>query len=80
MGKVIMKKTTSNAESDFPKLAQPALRALAAAGVRNLNQLTKFSEEEVKRWHGIGPNAMTRLRRALHEKGLSFAADREKRE
>jgi hypothetical protein len=70
-----MKKTTSNQNgSDFPKLSQPALRALAAAGVQNLRQLSKFSEEEVKRWHGIGPNAIKQLRGALADKGLSFAS------
>lgn len=70
-----MKKATSNQDgSDFPKLSQPALRALAAAGVQNLKQLSKFSEEEVKRWHGIGPNAVNQLRTALAEKGLSFAS------
>lgn len=69
-----MKTTTSNQqESDLPRLAQPAQRALAAAGVRNLKQLTKFPEEEVKQWHGIGPNALKQLHQALKEKGLSFA-------
>ncbi|HLO16438.1 MAG TPA: hypothetical protein VK206_16520 [Anaerolineales bacterium] len=59
---------------DFPKLAAPAQRALAAAGVQSLEQLTKFSEEEVKQWHGIGPNALDKLRQALAERGLSFAS------
>jgi len=77
-----MKKTTSrkgvnNAstrqESDLPKLAQPAQRALAAAGIQNLKQLTKYSEDEVQQWHGIGRNALDKLRSALAEKGLSFA-------
>jgi len=61
-------------ESDLPKeLAQPARRALAAAGIQRLEQLTKLSEVEVKQLHGIGPNALTQLRRALSAKGLSFA-------
>ena len=55
-----------------PKLASPARRALAAAGVVRLEQLTKFSEEEVKQWHGIGPNALAQLRFALQARGLSF--------
>ena len=74
-----MKNPGSKTESDLPKLAQPALRALAAAGVRTLKQLTRFSEDQVKQWHGIGPNAMTQLRQALHDKGLAFAAEKEKR-
>jgi hypothetical protein len=54
-------------------LAAPALRALAAAGIQRLEQLTKLSEDQVGRLHGIGPNALTKLRRALQAKGLSFA-------
>jgi hypothetical protein len=59
-------------ESDFPKLSAPAQRALAAAGVQRLDQLTKFSEAEVGKWHGIGPNAINALRASLNERGLSF--------
>ena len=60
-------------ESDLPfELAQPARRALAGAGIQRLEQLTKFSEAEVKQLHGIGPNALAQLRRALSARGLSF--------
>ncbi len=59
-------------ESDLPKLSAPAQRALAGAGIQNLRQLSKFSESEIKKLHGIGPNALNELRRALKEKGLSF--------
>jgi hypothetical protein len=61
---------------DLPKLAAPAQRALTAAGVTRLTELARFSEAEVKAWHGIGPNALTALRRALRAKGLSFATRR----
>ncbi len=60
-------------ESDLPKLASPARRALAGAGYTRLEQLAEVSEDEVKRLHGIGPNALDQLRRALKDKGLSFA-------
>lgn len=69
-----MANRTSKQQTDLPaKLSQPAQRALAAAGVRRLQDLTKFSEDEVRRWHGIGPNAMKQLREALAAQGLSFA-------
>jgi hypothetical protein len=71
-----MKTTSNQQENDLPRLAQPAQRALAAAGVRNLEQLTKFREEEVKQWHGIGPNALKQLRQALVLRGLSFAGEK----
>ena len=61
--------------SDLPeKLGAPAERALAGAGIKNLKQLTKFSEAEIKQFHGVGPNAIGKLRQALAEKGLSFKA------
>jgi DNA-directed RNA polymerase alpha subunit len=60
-------------ESDLPKLASPAQRALAGAGIQRLDQLTKLSEEQLKQLHGIGTNALRQLRQALRAKGLSFA-------
>ena len=60
-------------ESDLPKLAAPAQRALAAAGIRSLADLTKFSEAEICQLHGIGPNALASLKQALKAKGSSFA-------
>lgn len=59
--------------NDLPKLAAPARRALANAGIHSLAQLTKFSEADVKQLHGVGPNALEALRRALAEQGLAFA-------
>jgi hypothetical protein len=60
-------------ESDLPPgLAAPAQRALAAAGIKRLEQLAKLSESEVRQLHGIGPNALNQLRLALGAKGLSF--------
>jgi hypothetical protein len=67
-----MKEKSDQAESDLPKISAPARRALAAAGVQNLSDLTRFSEAEVKKWHGIGPNALDKLQHAMQAKGLSF--------
>jgi hypothetical protein len=61
--------------TDLPKLAAPARRALVGAGHTRLEDLTKVKESEVMRLHGMGPNAMEVLRKALGERGLSFAAD-----
>lgn len=62
--------------SDPPKLASLAQRALAGAGIQRLEQLTKFSEGQLKRLHGIGPNALAKLRQALAAQGLSFAENK----
>jgi DNA repair protein RadC len=59
-------------------LAHPAQRALAGAGYTHLKQLTKVNEDEVKQLHGIGPNALAHLHRALAEKGLEFADKKQK--
>jgi hypothetical protein len=59
-------------DNGFPKLAVPARRALAGAGYTRLEQLAEVSEADVKRVHGMGPTAMTALRAALQERGLSF--------
>jgi predicted flap endonuclease-1-like 5' DNA nuclease len=69
-------KQNDQAESDLPKLAAPARRALAGAGIQRLEQLTRLSEEDLKQLHGIGPNALKQLHRALRAKGLSFAKEK----
>ena len=60
-------------ENGFPRLSQPARRALAGVGIRRLEQLASFSEAEIKHLHGIGPNAMAQLQLALKARGLAFA-------
>ena len=59
-----------------PKLGAPAERALASAGIQTLEQLTHFSETEIKNLHGVGPNALGKLRAALAAHGLSFTQGR----
>lgn len=68
-------KVSNQPEGDFPKIGQPALRALNGAGIQRLEQLTNFSEEEIKRLHGMGPKALGQLRQALADRGLSFAEE-----
>ena len=68
-----MKGNFPKQEGDFPKLASPARRALAGAGYTHLEQLTRVSEVELGKLHGLGPNALAQLRRALTARGLSFA-------
>ena len=59
--------------SDLPGgLAAPARRAVIGAGVWRLEQLAAFSEGELKKLHGIGPNAMRQLQQALESRGMGF--------
>jgi hypothetical protein len=60
------------AVSDLPKLAAPAQRALAGKGITTLKQLSRFTESEIAELHGMGPNALGKLREALKAAGLSF--------
>jgi DNA-directed RNA polymerase alpha subunit len=60
-------------ESDLPlALSRPARRALTSAGYRRLEQLTRLSEAEVERLHGVGPKALDQLRHALVSNDLSL--------
>lgn len=68
-------------DSDLPtELAAPARRALVGAGYLRLEELSRLSEAEIKQLHGVGPNALKQLRRALGAKGLSFAEGKGRKE
>jgi len=70
--KVADKLAATVRESLPARLAQPALRALAAAGYSSLDQLAKIREQDLAKLHGIGPNAITIIRAALQTRGKSF--------
>jgi len=68
-------------ESDLPiGLSAPARRALVGAGYSRLEQLSRVSEAELKKLHGVGPKAINLLRSALDAKGLSFADGKSEKE
>lgn len=68
--------TLGGSESGLPTgLAKPALRALHGAGYTEIHQISKLTESELLQLHGMGPKALNQLRRALTEKGLSFASE-----
>lgn len=61
--------------NDLPKgLGVPADRALQQARITSLQQLSRYSEREVRDFPGIGPTALAKLRVALARKGLEFAS------
>jgi predicted RecB family nuclease len=53
-------------------VAAPARRALEGAGLTTLTKLAKKSEAQVRELHGMGPNALAKLRAALAREGLGF--------
>ena len=62
------------ADGFLARLAAPARRALEGAGLTTLAKLARKTEEEVLELHGMGPNAMARLRKSLTEQGLTWAS------
>ncbi|MCB9461409.1 MAG: DNA-binding protein [Anaerolineaceae bacterium] len=64
---------TDQAKPNFPKIGRPATNALLNAGYTHLEQLTKVSEKELSKLHGMGPKALGILKTALASKGMHFA-------
>ena len=60
-------------DGDFDGIGAPAQRALARAGYKGLGQLSKITEGELAKLHGMGPKALTLLRARLAEQGGAFA-------
>lgn len=54
------------------KLSSPARNALLHEGIDTLEKLSKYTEKEILKIHGIGPASMPIMRTFLEEEGLSF--------
>lgn len=65
------KKSSADAWKDLG-LSAPARRALTNAKILQLKDLTRHREVEVAALHGMGPNALTKLRAALKKNRLAF--------
>ena len=63
-----------NRDAFPPGMSGPSLRALHTAGVRSLDDLTRWSERDLAALHGMGPKALGVLQAALRERGLHFRA------
>jgi hypothetical protein len=59
--------------STFGFLAAPARRALASAGISAFADLERFSETELLALHGMGPNAVRKLKAEMALRGVKFA-------
>ena len=53
-------------------LSAPARRALENNGIPTLLQLSKLTEKDILKLHGMGKASLPVLRKALSEQGLSF--------
>jgi hypothetical protein len=62
-----------NASTKFlDEIAAPARRALVGEGITSVKQLSKWSEADPLKLHGMGPGTLPKLRKALKEEGLTF--------
>jgi DNA-directed RNA polymerase alpha subunit len=59
--------------SAFGFLAAPARRALANAGIDDFADLARISEAELLALHGMGPNAVRKLKAEMTLRGGRFA-------
>ncbi|HDR7911905.1 TPA: RNA polymerase alpha subunit C-terminal domain-containing protein [Bacillus wiedmannii] len=53
-------------------LSSPARNTLQHHGIHTIEELSKYSEKEILKLHGMGPASLPKLRKALEESGLSF--------
>ena len=53
-------------------LSSPARNALEHHGIHTIEELSKYSEKEILKLHGMGPASLPKLRKTLEESGLSF--------
>jgi uncharacterized protein YdhG (YjbR/CyaY superfamily) len=53
-------------------LAAPARRGLVDKKLTRLSQLSKWREEDVKKIHAMGPNALKILKKEMKKRGIAF--------
>lgn len=53
-------------------LPAPARRALENNNIHTLDELSKFSEAEILKLHGMGKTSIPKLQKVLSDVGLSF--------
>jgi predicted RecB family nuclease len=54
------------------KLSAPARRALENNNIHTLEELSRFSEVEILKLHGMGKTSIPKLQKALTDAGLNF--------
>lgn len=69
---VCEKEKTAKAPLFMQAIGSPARRALQAHGIKTLQQLSRFSEKELLKLHGLGHSAIPKLKLFLKNEGLSL--------
>ena len=68
-GRARERATHPNAAAFPAGLAGPALRALAGAGIRTMQDLARWSDDDLAALHGMGPKALQLLAGAADRRG-----------
>ena len=64
---------TKSIAANFPNgMSQPSLRALYAAGIRTLKQLSTITEKQLAELHGMGPKGVRILKAAMEAANIQF--------
>jgi hypothetical protein len=56
----------------FANIGAPGRRALTAAGIYTVEDLTKWSKKELLNLHGLGPNAANKIEYIVKTKGYKL--------
>jgi hypothetical protein len=68
----ICEKLNKPTDGFLSTLSAPARRVLENTNITTLLKLSKLTEAEVLKLHGMGPGSLPKLRSALESKGLAF--------
>jgi DNA-directed RNA polymerase alpha subunit len=67
---------TNKSDNFLGLLGAPARRALENNQISTEEKLSKYTEKEILRLHGIGKSSLPILQQALKDAGLSFQKDK----
>ncbi|MEZ4800053.1 MAG: RNA polymerase alpha subunit C-terminal domain-containing protein [Flavobacteriales bacterium] len=68
----ICESAKNNADHFLSGLSAPARRALEREGITTAQQLSRFSEKELLKLHGLGPSSIPKINAKLAEEGLQL--------
>lgn len=77
--RIVKFRIEGNAEKEkkfLSLLSAPARRALENNGIKTLEQLSKHSEKDIIKFHGVGKTTIPILQKVLKEKGLAFEKEK----
>lgn len=68
-------KESKSGQGLFHILSAPAQRALDNQGIRSLQELSKYAENDILKLHGIGKTAIPKLKSLLETEDLKFKVE-----